>query len=185
MKALKTKKLKRNRAVDLMKLIEQVNGEKNLNVNRKLELIKALKTKKQKRNRAVDLMKVIEQVNGEELECKQKARTDEMFKDKEARQKRNRRTNENYRLNMQKKERENKRTVRTKTSFKLREAKKKREQRTDENYRINERKKELKMRELPRGGQLNIHGNVVNVPVDIQPTIKALPLQFEQTTILQ
>ncbi|XP_033764354.1 uncharacterized protein LOC117345389 [Pecten maximus] len=41
----------------------------------------------------------------------------------------------------------------------------------------------MQMRELPRGGQLSIHGNVVNVPVDIQPTIKALPRQFEQTTI--
>ena len=41
----------------------------------------------------------------------------------------------------------------------------------------------MQMRELPRGGQLSIRGNVVNVPVDIQPTIKALPRQFDETTI--
>jgi len=36
----------------------------------------------------------------------------------------------------------------------------------------------MKMRELSRGGQLSIRVNVVNVPVDIQPTIKALPFLF-------
>ncbi|XP_033741835.1 uncharacterized protein LOC117328415 [Pecten maximus] len=41
----------------------------------------------------------------------------------------------------------------------------------------------MQIRELPRGGQLSIHGNVVNVPVDIQPTIKALPRTFEETTV--
>ena len=41
----------------------------------------------------------------------------------------------------------------------------------------------MQMRELPRGGQFSIHGNVVNVPVDIQPTIKVLPHTLEKTTI--
>lgn len=39
----------------------------------------------------------------------------------------------------------------------------------------------MQIRELPRGGQLSIRGNVVNVPVDIQPTIKALPRQFDES----
>ncbi|XP_071810912.1 uncharacterized protein [Apostichopus japonicus] len=33
----------------------------------------------------------------------------------------------------------------------------------------------MQLRELPRGGQLSLKGNVVNVPVDIMPTITALP----------
>jgi len=32
---------------------------------------------------------------------------------------------------------------------------------------------------LPRGGQLSIKGNVVNVPVDIQPVIQSLPRTFD------
>jgi hypothetical protein len=33
----------------------------------------------------------------------------------------------------------------------------------------------MQLRELPRGGQMSIKGNVVNVPVDIAPTITSLP----------
>ena len=33
----------------------------------------------------------------------------------------------------------------------------------------------MQIRELPRGGQLSLKGNVVNVPVDVMPTITALP----------
>ena len=29
--------------------------------------------------------------------------------------------------------------------------------------------------EFPRGGQLSIHGNVVNVPVDVNPVVNTLP----------
>ncbi|XP_062603984.1 uncharacterized protein LOC134265790 [Saccostrea cucullata] len=36
----------------------------------------------------------------------------------------------------------------------------------------------MQLRELPRGRQLSIKGNVVNVPVDIQPTVNSLPRQF-------
>ncbi|XP_062577686.1 uncharacterized protein LOC134239531 [Saccostrea cucullata] len=36
----------------------------------------------------------------------------------------------------------------------------------------------MQIRELPRGRQLSIKGNVVNVPVDIQPTVNSLPRQF-------
>ena len=39
----------------------------------------------------------------------------------------------------------------------------------------------MQMRELPRGGQFCVKGNVINVPVDIQPTIKALPRQVDDT----
>lgn len=39
----------------------------------------------------------------------------------------------------------------------------------------------MQMRELPRGGQLSIKGNVVNVPVDVTPTITALPRNLSET----
>ena len=37
----------------------------------------------------------------------------------------------------------------------------------------------MQIRELPRGGQLSIKGNVVNVPVDIQPVINSLPRSLD------
>lgn len=33
----------------------------------------------------------------------------------------------------------------------------------------------MQLRELPRGGQLSIHGNVVNVPADVNSTVNSLP----------
>ena len=33
----------------------------------------------------------------------------------------------------------------------------------------------MQIRELPRGGQLSIHGNVVNVPSDVNSTVQTLP----------
>jgi len=33
----------------------------------------------------------------------------------------------------------------------------------------------MQVRELPRGGQLSIHGNVVNVPADANSTVNVLP----------
>ena len=33
----------------------------------------------------------------------------------------------------------------------------------------------MQIRELPRGGQLSIHGNVVNVPADVTTTVNCLP----------
>ncbi|MCG7875518.1 MAG: AAA family ATPase [Candidatus Thiodiazotropha endolucinida] len=39
----------------------------------------------------------------------------------------------------------------------------------------------MQMRELPRGRQLSVKGNVVNVPVDIQPVVNALPRPFDET----
>ncbi|KAJ8048677.1 ATP-dependent DNA helicase PIF1 [Holothuria leucospilota] len=39
----------------------------------------------------------------------------------------------------------------------------------------------MQMRELPRGGQFSIKGNVVNVPVDVMPTITALPRNLSET----
>lgn len=42
----------------------------------------------------------------------------------------------------------------------------------------------MQIRELPRGGQLSIHGNVVNVPSDVNSTVHALPrLISESQTI--
>ncbi|KAL5006836.1 hypothetical protein ScPMuIL_015642 [Solemya velum] len=38
----------------------------------------------------------------------------------------------------------------------------------------------MQIHELPRGGQLCVKGNVVNVPVDIQPTIQSLPRRMDQ-----
>ena len=32
----------------------------------------------------------------------------------------------------------------------------------------------MQIRELPRGGQYSLKGNVINVPVDIQPTVSCL-----------
>ena len=33
----------------------------------------------------------------------------------------------------------------------------------------------MQLHELPRGGQLSIHGNVVNVPADVNSTVNSLP----------
>ena len=42
----------------------------------------------------------------------------------------------------------------------------------------------MQIRELPRGGQLSIHGNVVNVPADVTATVNCLPkLLSESDTI--
>lgn len=42
----------------------------------------------------------------------------------------------------------------------------------------------IQIRELPRGGQLSIHGNVVNVPSDVNSTVHTLPrLISESQTI--
>jgi hypothetical protein len=39
----------------------------------------------------------------------------------------------------------------------------------------------MQIRELPSGGQFSVKGNVVNVPVDIQPTIQSLPRKIDET----
>ena len=38
----------------------------------------------------------------------------------------------------------------------------------------------MQIRELPRGGQYSLKGNVINVPVDIQPTVNCLPMPMEE-----
>ncbi|XP_062598648.1 uncharacterized protein LOC134260084 [Saccostrea cucullata] len=38
----------------------------------------------------------------------------------------------------------------------------------------------MQIRELPRGGQMSVKGNIVNVTVDIQPTVNALPRQIDE-----
>lgn len=38
----------------------------------------------------------------------------------------------------------------------------------------------MQIRELPRGRQYSVKGNVVNVPVDIQPIVNALPRPFDE-----
>ncbi|MCG8076810.1 MAG: AAA family ATPase [Candidatus Thiodiazotropha taylori] len=38
----------------------------------------------------------------------------------------------------------------------------------------------MQIRELPRGGQYSIKGNVINVPIDIQPTVNSLPRPMDE-----
>ena len=38
----------------------------------------------------------------------------------------------------------------------------------------------MRIRELPRGGQYSLKGNVINVPVDIQPTVSCLPRPMDE-----
>ena len=38
----------------------------------------------------------------------------------------------------------------------------------------------MQIKELPRGGQYSLKGNVINVPVDIQPTINCLPRPMDE-----
>ena len=43
----------------------------------------------------------------------------------------------------------------------------------------------MQLREMPRGGQLNLRGNIVNVPADVNSTIKSLPrMMSEHDTIM-
>lgn len=39
----------------------------------------------------------------------------------------------------------------------------------------------MQIRELPRGGQLSVKGNVVNVPVDVQPIVNSLPRTLDES----
>ena len=39
----------------------------------------------------------------------------------------------------------------------------------------------MQIRELPRGGQYSLKGNVINVPVDIQPTVNSLPRPMDES----
>lgn len=39
----------------------------------------------------------------------------------------------------------------------------------------------MQIREMPRGGQLNVRGNVVNVPADVNSTVKLLPRLMNDT----
>lgn len=39
----------------------------------------------------------------------------------------------------------------------------------------------MQLRELPRGGQLSVRGNVVNVPSDVNTTVNMLPRTFEES----
>ena len=39
----------------------------------------------------------------------------------------------------------------------------------------------MQIRELPRGGQLSIHGNVVNVPADVNSTVSTLPRSIDES----
>ena len=45
----------------------------------------------------------------------------------------------------------------------------------------------MQIRELPRGGQYSLKGNVINVPVDIQPTVNYLPRPMDEnfTVVVQ
>lgn len=38
----------------------------------------------------------------------------------------------------------------------------------------------MQLREMPRGGQLNLRGNIVNVPADVNNTIKSLPRMMDE-----
>ena len=39
----------------------------------------------------------------------------------------------------------------------------------------------MQLRELPRGGQLSIHGNIVNVPSDVNSTVHCLPRPLSES----
>ncbi len=39
----------------------------------------------------------------------------------------------------------------------------------------------MQVRELPRGGQLSIHGNVINVPADVNSTVSVLPRSVNES----
>ena len=39
----------------------------------------------------------------------------------------------------------------------------------------------MQIHELPRGGQLSIHGNIVNVPSDVNSTVHSLPRPLSES----
>ena len=39
----------------------------------------------------------------------------------------------------------------------------------------------MQIRELPRGGQMSIHGNIVNVPSDVNSTVHCLPRPISES----
>ena len=38
----------------------------------------------------------------------------------------------------------------------------------------------MQIRELPRGGQYSLKGNIINMPVDIQPIVSCLPRPMDE-----
>ena len=42
----------------------------------------------------------------------------------------------------------------------------------------------MQIHELPRGGQLSIHGNVVNVPADVNSIVNTLPRPINESQII-
>ena len=42
----------------------------------------------------------------------------------------------------------------------------------------------MQIRQLPRGGQYSIRGNVINVPVDLQHVLNSLPRHMEEPFIV-
>ena len=42
----------------------------------------------------------------------------------------------------------------------------------------------MQIRQLPRGGQLSIHGNIVNVPSDVNSTVHCLPRPISESRII-
>ena len=43
----------------------------------------------------------------------------------------------------------------------------------------------MQLRELPSGGQLSIHGNVVNVPADVNSTVSVLPRPINESQTIK
>ena len=42
----------------------------------------------------------------------------------------------------------------------------------------------MQLRELPRGGQISIHGNVVNIPTNVNTTVSVLPRKQDDTATI-
>ena len=39
----------------------------------------------------------------------------------------------------------------------------------------------MQLREMPRGGQINLKGNIVNVPADVNNTVRQLPRMLDDS----
>ncbi|VDI82605.1 Hypothetical predicted protein [Mytilus galloprovincialis] len=135
-----------------------------------------------------------EDFNKRELAAKREARKNDVFKRNETEKKKIARQDEDYRKHESERDFHRKQEYRSHPENLENERLKKHSSRQnkldiDRCYDKTVKKERLlslripfmQIRQLPRGGQLSVKGNVVNVPVEVQPTINSLPHTLEKS----
>ncbi|CAC5416158.1 unnamed protein product [Mytilus coruscus] len=118
-----------------------------------------------------------------ELDSKRETRKKDEFKRNEAETKKIARQDEEYRKHVSKRDYHRKQDYRSNPENleNKRLAKRSSRRKNFDKDRSYNQIPFMQIRQLPRGGQLSVKGNVVNVPVEVQPTINSLPHTLEKS----